>query len=120
GLAAAIAGLAVAARLQKRIAGPVVALTEAMAAVRESHDYQRGAEVQADDEVGDLVDGFNDMLAEIRPPDAALAAHMAGLEDTVAERTADLKVAKEAAESANAAKSDFLATMSHAIRTPMK
>ncbi|WP_306607690.1 ATP-binding protein [Azonexus sp.] len=49
----------------------------------------------------------------------ALDAHRAHLEEDVRLRTADLIVAKEAAEVANRAKSTFLATVSNELRTPM-
>lgn len=95
-------------RFQRQIAEPILALEAAMSDF--SNNQNAGAFVRrsTDDEIGRLVDGFNAMIGQIRARDRRL-------EDTMGE----LSLAKVAAESANAAKSRYLATLSHEIRGPM-
>jgi diguanylate cyclase (GGDEF)-like protein len=70
--AAAMFGLATAARLQRRITRPILSLTETMRRIGETRDYTAKVEHVAEDETGALVDSFNGMISEIALRDRKL------------------------------------------------
>ena len=102
-------------RLQRRIVSPIFHLADSMRKVTSDQDFSLRARKEEDDEIGQLTDGFNRMLAQIEERDRELAKTNLDLKLAVA----DANLAKARAEEATQSKSMFLANMSHEIRTPM-
>ena len=99
-LSVAVAGI-VAWRTSRAIAKPVVSVTQVAEQVAAESNFDLRAPVTGQDEISSLAVSLNHLI------------------ERVSEHTKELEQAKEVAVAANSAKSQFLANMTHELRTPL-
>ena len=95
-------------RLQRVISKPILALAETTRVVSEQKNYSIRAVKHGDDEIGSLIDRFNEMLVELEKHEKAMV-----------EVNEQLRESQQQALAGTEAKSQFLANMSHELRTPL-
>ena len=94
-LLASLAAYFVSSRLQRIISKPILQLANTAKNVSQMKDYSTRAVNYSNDEVGILINTFNEMLEQIQKRDAELVRARDDLEERVKDRTADLTSANE-------------------------
>ena len=90
-LASLVVTLFLSASLQRIISRPIFHLASTAKAVSGGKNYSLRANKEGNDELGQLIDGFNEMLGQIQQRDSELQQAHDKLEIRVAERTQDLR-----------------------------
>ncbi|OLC94229.1 MAG: hypothetical protein AUH86_15005 [Acidobacteria bacterium 13_1_40CM_4_58_4] len=91
-LLSVLATLFVSSRLLRLITEPILALAEVAGRISAEENYKLRAIPQSDDEVGKLIDSFNQMLGRIQERDTALQEAKDDLELRVEARTRELQL----------------------------
>lgn len=117
GVLAASLGLAalIALWLRGAVTKPILAVTDVARRVMQSRDFSLRAKKFSEDEIGVLVEAFNNMLSEVERRARALEESNRSLEIEMTERHA----AENALRLADRRKDEFLATLAHELRNPL-
>jgi len=94
-LASILLAFLLSSRLQHVISQPILNLAHTMNLISKEKRYSLRAEKHSDDELGSLIDGFNEMLSLIQARDEELEKHSDHLENLVRIRTSELSMINE-------------------------
>lgn len=97
--------------LQHLISEPILHLVQTTRAVTRDRNYALRAQKQNEDEIGVLIDNFNEMLEQIQTRDAALQAAQSDLEKRVKVRTEELANSLSLIEATLEATTDGIAVL---------
>jgi signal transduction histidine kinase len=107
-------------RLQNVVSSPILNLAGLAKAVSEQRDYAVRGVKTSNDEIGFLIDAFNEMLEQIQDRDRALVGANTQLEAKVTERTADLEQTVDKLNKSNQQLQEFTYIASHDLREPLR
>ncbi|HDQ46387.1 MAG TPA: response regulator [bacterium] len=113
-LVAAAIALFITQKLQRTISGPILHLSQIANRVSDKKDYSVRAEKGYNDELGQLIDRFNEMLFQIQERDRTLVQYQEELENRVLERTEALQQEILERERAEKEKEGIQAQLLHA------
>jgi PAS domain S-box-containing protein len=94
-LTSSMVALWLSSKLRNIIAEPILALAKTVRVVAEDKNYSVRAQKKSEDELGSLIDGFNNMLSEIQERDVELQEGRDKLEARVLERTRELQAERD-------------------------
>ncbi len=115
----ALVGTAIVNRaITRPLLARIDAIRRAASAIGHGESWTR-IPVRERDELGLLIASFNRMAARLGRRERRLAADRAQLEETVAERTADLRAANDRLAAIDRSRRRFFADVSHELRTPL-
>ncbi len=120
---ASLAAFLVSSRLQRVVSRPVLELVQVAHAVSERRDFSVRAVAHGSDELGMLVEAFNEMLDQIERRDQALTRSLDRLrraQESLVERTREIERVNRELERSNRELEDFASVASHDLQEPLR